>query len=110
MWNQKSGAIKIILVLTVHAVQASVAPLLALRLPLQRLGSMYVSMLAKNPLATHCVQGAAISGVSADTRTAAHACCLHVYLHLLMSTCVHMRSTKICICICTSLGLSVSGG
>jgi len=38
-------------------------PLLALRLPLQRLGSLYRAALARRPVLTHCVQGAAISGV-----------------------------------------------
>lgn len=38
-------------------------PASLLRLPLQRLGSLYSTALAKNPILTHCIQGASISGV-----------------------------------------------
>lgn len=56
-------ALQLIAGLCLPGARAHPVPLLALRLPLQRLGSLYRSALARRPVLTHCVQGAAISGV-----------------------------------------------
>jgi len=59
-----AGSMLVYLLVSQRSVHTHATPLLALRLPLQRLGTLYSSALAKNPVLTNCIQAAAISGVS----------------------------------------------
>ena len=51
------------LAFAMHSQYTHASPIQALRAPLKHLGSLYGAALSKNPILTHCVQGATISGI-----------------------------------------------
>ena len=69
-WEHKRGEMKLgkqrqlLLTLILAAAPSHASPIVrAMSMPLQRLGRLYGSALSKNPVLTHCFQGAAISGI-----------------------------------------------
>ena len=69
-WEHKRGEMKLgkqrqlLLTLILAAAPSHASPIVrAMSMPLHRLGRLYGSALSKNPVLTHCFQGAAISGI-----------------------------------------------
>ena len=55
---------QLLLTLILAAAPSHASPIVrAMSMPLHRLGRLYGSALSKNPVLTHCFQGAAISGI-----------------------------------------------